>query len=362
MMKSIIRCLLLFMLFCIIAPANAYVILHDRHDEFMNVIHEKGIRNSISVAWGSSLIDMKSADKMSSEDEVMNNDGSVLEQGFGNKSIRTYSFIDLEYSLSNSRWFGFALGAAQSFAQMKKDKAEKAVRYSDYYFGKCVDIMTTHGGDYAGALGVSIEAERFRDRKNIEYTLVDYTPVRSETMIVRKRDATFSMVDACIYADGAATSIFHILSFRTGIGYMDNDKLNSLFNKATNRYDYYDTSANAWYLKWGVTAGLRATILYAMFDLDCRTSLAGNISDKNSDDTSLGYGGLAIVSPTAMVNKNFFKASRGALEVGLDFNVFKLAVSGGVEYVNLHYVLKDNRYETTSFVKVDAKVAATASW
>jgi hypothetical protein len=37
-------------------------------------------------------------------------------------------------------------------------------------------------------------------------------------------------------------------------------------------------------------------------------------------------------------------------------------LTGGAEYLNLHYTLTDKRFETTAFIKVDAEIAATVSF
>lgn len=359
-MKKLVLMLFAILILYPLSTVRAYVILHDRHDEFMNYIEDKGARNIINVAIGSSLVDMKAEDKMDSGGDSPFDNAATPEQADLNESTGTFNYLNIEYSLANA-WYGFALGAVQSFAEMKKEKDKKAIRYSDYYFGKCYDIYKPKASDAVAAIGVSFEIERFRDQKTISYTYTS-TDHTIEKELDRKRDAKFQLYDFSIYADAASPYYFHILSARAGLGRMSADKLNAMFDETAIDYDYYRSTAESWYFKYGFTLGLRLGVLFSMFDLDCRTSLAGKVHDKYAADSDLGYGGMAIVSPTSMVDKNFFKASRGALVLGLDFNYVKLTVSGGVEYVNLHYMLTENRYETTSFIKVDAEAAVTASW
>ena len=71
---------------------------------------------------------------------------------------------------------------------------------------------------------------------------------------------------------------------------------------------------------------------------------------------------MALVSPTSMADKNFFKDSKGALVFGLVFTNFKVLASAGADYVNLHYRLTEDRYETSSFIKFDVKLALTVMW
>ncbi len=350
------------------SPAGAYVILHDRHDEFMNYASDKGLLNVISLAWGSSLVDMKAADKM---DKVEDLSGvNPQPQVDPDDKLRTFTFLNLEYSLENSPWFSFALGAAQSMAQIQNDKAKKSVKYSDYYFGKCIDIFKGKSDSFVGAAGISVEAEYFRDNKNVPYIVRRYpTPLGEDDFLDRKRDSKFKMFGADIYADVAATSFLDIASLRFGFGHMSNKKLNSLYydlypDTGVNEYgyDYYNSSATATYFNYGFTLGLRAGILLVMIDIDCKTSLSGKINDKNALNSELGYGNMAIVSPTSMADKNFFKDSRGSFVFGFVFTNVKLLASVGADYVNLHYRLVNDKYETSSFIKVDAKLVLTVMW
>jgi len=342
------------------APAGAYVILHDRHDEFMNYASDKGMLNVISLSWGSSLVDMKAEDKMDKEEDLSGiNPPPQVDK---DEKIRTYTFLNLEYSLENSPWFSFALGAAQSIAQMQNDKSKKAIKYSDYYFGKCIDIFKGKNNYFVGATGISVEAEYFRDNKNVPYIVRRYTPDAEDLPVDRKRDSKFKMFGADLYADAAAFRFLNIASFRAGFGYMTNDKLNSTFNYTNYDYDYYSSSATATYFNYGFTLGLKAGIFLVMMDIDCKTSISGKIEDKNALNNDIGYGTMAIVSPTSMVDKNFFKDSRGSLVFGFVFTNVKLLASVGADYVNLHYRLKEDKYETSSFIKVDAKLTLTVMW
>jgi hypothetical protein len=89
------------------------------------------------------------------------------------------------------------------------------------------------------------------------------------------------------------------------------DKLNSVYHAEYRGYEYYDSAASAVYLKYGFTAGLRAGFLVLLFDFDCRTSLAGEIDDKYAENNELSFGTFAPVSPTLMVDENFFKYPAG---------------------------------------------------
>jgi hypothetical protein len=327
----------------------------------MSYADNKGMLNTVSLAWGSSLVDMKAEDKLDKEEDL-SGVTPAPQQDSDSDSIRTFTYLDLQYSLANTDWFSFALGAVQSMAQMQNDKEQKAVKYSDYYFGKCIDIFKGKGEYFIGAAGVSVEAEYFRDNKNVNYTVKRYTPVNEELSVARKRDSKFKIFDMDIYADTATPGFLNIASIRAGFGYMTNDKLNSIFDYTDYDYEYYSTSADAWVFKYGFTLGLKAGVVLAMFDFDCKTSLTGKINDKYALNDKIGYGSMAIVSPTRQVDKNFFKDSRAALVFGFDFTRVKLLASVGFDYVNLHYRLIEDRYETSSFIKVDAKLTLTATW
>ena len=264
------------------APAGAYVMLHDRHDEFMDYAEkENDLLNVISLAWGSSLVDMKAGDKM---DKVEDLSGvTPPPQVDRDEKVGTFSFYNLEYSLQNSPWFDFALGAARSIVKKqnaKEAEKKKELNYSDYYFGKNLDIFEGKNDDFVGAAGISFESEWFRDNKTIPYTVRRYTPLPKDISLSRKRDTKFKMVGMNVYADAAGFSFLNIASFRAGFGYMKNNKLNSIFNYTNYDYDYYSSSASATYFNYGFSLGLQAGIFLVMIDLDCKTSLTGKINDK----------------------------------------------------------------------------------